>query len=47
MEVEARDEQGMRLAARLTVLTMDELRVDRVRLEVEPLLPDEDTEEDS
>jgi CBS domain containing-hemolysin-like protein len=34
LELEARTEEGQLLAAKLTVLIMDELRIDRVRLEV-------------
>jgi CBS domain containing-hemolysin-like protein len=45
VSVEALDEEGIRLRASLTVLTMDELRVDRVRLEVAPLEPGEDAAE--
>jgi len=45
VSVEAIDDEGIRLSARLTVLTMDELRVDRIRLEVEPLEPGEEAGE--
>jgi CBS domain containing-hemolysin-like protein len=45
VSVEAMDDEGIRLRARLTVLTMDELRVDRIRLEVEPLEPGEEAGE--
>jgi CBS domain containing-hemolysin-like protein len=41
--VRARDDQARPLEADLTVLTMDQLRVDRVRLEVRPV---EDEDED-
>jgi CBS domain containing-hemolysin-like protein len=46
VEVRALNDEGVKLVAGLTVLTMDELRVDRVRLEVEPVeAGDEDGEE--
>lgn len=46
VNVEAVNDDGVKLHAKLTVLTMDELRVDRIRLEVEPLRPGEDVGED-
>jgi CBS domain containing-hemolysin-like protein len=46
VDVGAVDEEGNRLRAGLTVLTMDELRVDRVRLEVEPVAPGEEIGEE-
>jgi CBS domain containing-hemolysin-like protein len=42
--VRARDDEGRALEADLTVLTMDQLRVDRVRLEVRPVEDDEEDE---
>jgi len=47
VSVEAVDDEGVKLRATLTVLTMDELRVDRIRLEVEPLEPGEQPGEQS
>ena len=47
IEVDALDADGSRLRARVTVLTMDELRVDRVRLEVEPAVPEDEQGEES
>jgi CBS domain containing-hemolysin-like protein len=42
VRVEAVNDEGVRLHANLTVLTMDELRVDRIRLQVKPLEPGEE-----
>ncbi len=47
VSVEAVDDEGVKLRAKLAVLTMDELRVDRIRLEVEPLGPGEQPGEQS
>jgi CBS domain containing-hemolysin-like protein len=47
LELEARQSEGGRLAAKLTVLGMDELRVDRVRLEVTPIAEPREGEEES
>ena len=47
VDVEALNEEGVKLRAGLTVFTMDELRVDRVRLEIEPVKPGEEIGEDS
>jgi len=45
VSVEAADVEGVELRARLTVLTMDELRVDRIRLEVRTTEAGEDAGE--
>jgi CBS domain containing-hemolysin-like protein len=45
VELEARDDEGARRAARLSVRRMDALRVDRLRLEVGPPEHDEDDDE--
>ena len=47
VDVKAVSDRGEALRAGLTVLTMDELRVDRVRLEIEPAHPDEESGEHS
>ena len=47
ISVEALNEDGVKLRATLTVLTMDELRVDRIRLAVKPLEPGEEAEDES
>ncbi len=44
LELDARDREGDRLLAHLTVIAMDDLRVDRVRLEVEPGAAESDEE---
>jgi CBS domain containing-hemolysin-like protein len=46
VSVEAINDDGVKLLATLTAVSMDELRVDRIRLEVEPLRPGEEVGEE-